>query len=152
MHKPFPLQTLLDLARNDSDSDSAAARLGALNGHDREMEERLRLLLDYRSEYTAHLARMAKVGMNSVDWRNFREFIDKIDVAIAQQRETVAQAKHQVQTGQHQWHAQQRKLKSFDTLSARHHSSELRREYRQEQKEQDDFALKGFLGGRAVMG
>ena len=150
MPKPFPLQTLLDLAR--SDSDNAAARLGALNGHDREMEERLRLLLDYRGEYTAHLARIARIGMSSVDWRNYREFIDKIDAAIAQQREAVAQAKHGVEAGQHHWHAQQRKLKSFDTLSQRHRLVQLRHEFRQEQKEQDDFALKGFLGGRMAMG
>ncbi len=150
MSKPFPLQTLLDLAQVNSDT--AAARLGALNGHDREMEQRLQLLLDYRGEYTAHLARVAKIGMNSVDWRYFREFIDKIDAAISLQRETVAQAKHQVQTGQHHWHAQQRRLKSFDTLSQRHRSAERKSEARQEQKEQDDFALKGFLGGRALMG
>ena len=150
MSKPFPLQTLLNLAQVNSDT--AAARLGALNGHDREMEQRLQLLLDYRGEYTAHLARVAKIGMNSVDWRNFREFIDKIDAAISLQRETVAQAKHQVQTGQHHWHAQQRRLKSFDTLSQRHRSAERKSEARQEQKEQDDFALKGFLGGRALMG
>lgn len=150
MSKPFPLQTLLDLAQVNSDT--AAARLGALNGHDREMEQRLQLLLDYRGEYTAHLARVAKIGMNSVDWRNFREFIDKIDAAISLQRETVAQAKHQVQTGQHHWHAQQRRLKSFDTLSQRHRSAERKSEARQEQKEQDDFALKGFLGARALMG
>jgi flagellar FliJ protein len=150
MSKPFPLQTLLDLARTDSDS--AAARLGTLNGRDREMEERLRLLLDYRSEYTAHLARMARTGMNSVDWRNFRKFIDQIDAAIVQQRENVAQAKHEVRAGQHHWHAQQRKLKSFDTLSERHRTAKLRHESRQEQKEQDEFTLRGFLGGRVVMG
>jgi len=150
MARPFPLQTLLDLAR--SDSDSAAAQLGTLNGHDRAMEARLQLLLEYRGEYTAHLARVAKIGMSSVDWRNFREFIDKIDAAIAQQREVVAQAKHEVQAGRHHWHAQQRKLKSFDTLSQRHRTVELRQEFRLEQKEQDDFALKGFLGGRLTMG
>ncbi len=150
MSKPFPLQTLLDLAH--AHSDSAAARLGALNRHDREMEERLRLLLEYRSEYTANLASMARVGMSSVDWCNFREFIDKIDAAIVQQSALVAVAKHEVEAGQHHWHAQQRKLKSFDTLSLRHRSLELKRESWQEQKEQDEFALKGFLVGRMVMG
>ena len=150
MSKPFPLQTLLDLAR--SDSDGAAARLGALNGHDREMEERLLLLLEYRNEYRANLEQMARAGMSSVDWRNFREFIDKIDAAIVQQRQAVADAKHQLQAGQHHWHAQQRKLKSFDTLSSRHRTTELRIESRQEQKEQDEFAQKGFHGGPTVMG
>jgi len=149
MSKPFPLQSLLDLARNDSDT--AAARLGALNGHDRAMEERLRLLLDYRSEYTARLARVGQTGMHSVGWRNFREFIDQIDAAIEQQRELVAAAKREVETGQHHWHAQQRKLKSFDTLSQRHRSAERSSEARQEQKEQDDFALKGFLSQRMLL-
>ena len=150
MPKLFPLQTLLDLAR--AHSDSAAAQLGVLNRHDREMEERLRLLLEYRSEYAANLVRMAGEGISSVDWRNFREFIDKIDAAIAQQKQAVAAAKHGVQTGQLHWHTEQRKLKSFDTLSVRHHSVEFKRESRQEQKEQDEFALKGFLGRRVAMG
>jgi len=150
MSKPFPLQSLLDLAQTDSDA--AAAKLGVLNGHEREMEQRLQLLLDYRSEYTAHLARAAKTGMNSVDWRNFRGFIDKIDTAIVQQRELVAAAKRELTTGQHHWHTQQRRLKSFDTLSVRHRSQERKSEARQEQKEQDEFALKGFLGARALTG
>jgi len=150
MSKPFPLQILLDLAK--SDSDGAAAHLGDLNSHDRAMEERLRLLLEYRDEYSQKLAHMARTGMNSADWCNFREFIDKIDAAVAQQRQVVADAKYKVLDGRTQWQVQQRKLKSFDTLSLRHHSAELRRESRQDQKEQDDFALKGFVGGRMVMG
>ena len=150
MARPFPLQTLLDLAHVNSDS--AAAQLCAINGQDREMEQRLQLLLDYRSEYTAHLTQAAKIGMNSVDWRNFRQFIDKIDAAIVQQRDAVAQSKHRVKAGQHHWHAQQRQLKSFDTLSQRHRTGEIKREARQEQKEQDEFALRGFLGRQMPIG
>jgi flagellar FliJ protein len=109
-------------------------------------------LVEYRREYTDNLARMASAGMSSVDWRNYRDFIDKIDAAIAQQRATVAVSRHEVQVGRQHWHSEQRKLKSFDTLSVRHHTAEIRRESVQEQKEQDEFALKGFLGGRVAMG
>lgn len=150
MSRPFPLQTLLDLAQGDSDA--AAVRLGVVNGHDRDMRERLQLLLDYRSEYTARLARVAQSGMHSVGWRNFREFIDNIDSAIEQQRELVAAARREVESGQRLWHTQQRRLKSFDTLSERHYSAQRKSEARQEQKEQDDFALKGFLSQRMMMG
>ena len=150
MSKPFPLQTLLDLAQEGSDA--AAVRLGVVNGHDRDMQKRLQLLLEYRSEYTARLARVAQAGMHSVDWRNFREFIDKIDAAIERQRELVAAARHQVETGQLHWHTQRRRLKSFDTLSQRHRSAERKSQALQEQKEQDDFAQKGFLSQRMVMG
>ncbi len=150
MTKPFPLQTLLDLAQEGSNA--AAVQLGVVNGHDRDMQQRLQLLLEYRSEYTARLARVAQTGMHSVGWRNFREFIDKIDAAIEQQRELVAAARREVETGRVHWHTQQRRLKSFDTLSQRHRSAERKSEARQEQKEQDDFALKGFLSQRMMMG
>ncbi|MGP1675543.1 MAG: flagellar export protein FliJ [Burkholderiales bacterium] len=150
MSKPFPLQTLLDLAQEGSDA--AAVQLGVVNGHDRDMQQRLQLLLEYRGEYTARLANLTQTGTHSIGWRNFREFIDKIDVAIEQQRELVAAAKREVETGKIHWHKQQRRLKSFDTLSQRHRSAERKREARQEQKEQDDFALKGFLSQRMIMG
>jgi len=150
MPKPFPLQTLLDLAQEDSNA--AAARLGVVNGHERDMRERLQLLLDYRGEYTARLALAVRTGMHNVGWCNFREFIDNIDTAIEQQRALVAAARREVETGQRLWHTQQRRLKSFDTLSQRHRAAERKVEARQEQKEQDDFALRGFLSQRLIMG
>jgi len=150
MSKPFPLQTLLDLAQ--ADSNSAAARLGAINGHERNMDQRLQMLIEYRGEYAERLTRVAQTGTHGSDWRNFREFIDKIDAAIELQRELVARAKHEVRSGQLHWHAQQRKLKSFDALSARHYSAERKSEARQEQRDQDEFALRGFFGQRMMIG
>ncbi len=149
MPKPFPLQTLLNLAQ--AGSDAAAAQLGVVNGHDRDMQKRLQLLLDYRSEYSARLTSVTTTGTHSMDLRNFREFMEKIDVAIEQQRELVAAARREVETGQIHWHKQQRRLKSFDTLSQRHLSAERKSEARQEQKEQDDFALRGFLSQRLLI-
>jgi flagellar FliJ protein len=150
MSKPFPLQTLLKLAQEGSNA--AAAQLGVVNGHDRDMQERLQLLLEYRNEYSARLTSVTQTGTHSVDLRNFREFIDKIDAAIEQQQVLVAAARREVETGKLHWHKQQRRLKSFDTLSQRHLAAERKSEARQEQKEQDEFALKGFLSQRAVTG
>ena len=146
MAKPFPLQTLLELAQERSDA--AAAQLGVVNGHERDMVQRLQVLLQYRGEYAARLTSVAQSGMHSVGLLNFREFIDKIDLAIAMQRELVAKAQRDVQTGQRHWHLERRKLKSFDTLSQRHFLADRKNEARREQKEQDDFALKDFLRRR----
>ncbi len=150
MAKPFPLQTLRDLAQEGSDA--AAARLGVVNGHERDMGERLRVLLEYRGEYSERLARVTQSGVHSMGLRNFREFIDKIDSAIELQRELLAMAKSEVETGQQHWHSEQRKLKSFDTLSQRHYAAERLSEARQEQKEQDELAMRGFRGRRALVG
>jgi flagellar FliJ protein len=148
MSKPFPLKILLDLAHEKSDE--AASQLGIVNGHDRAMQERLRLLLDYRNEYTARFTSEAQRGMDRVGWSNFHDFIDTLDAAIEQQRQIVADAGRQVAAGQSQWQTQQRELKSFDTLSQRHHSREQLSEARLEQKDQDDRALKAYLGRRAI--
>jgi flagellar export protein FliJ len=69
-----------------------------------------------------------------------------------QQRDAVAQSKQRVKAGQIEWQAEQRQLKSYDTLFQRHLSVEVKREARQEQKEQDEFALRGFLGRRLLVG
>ena len=150
MAKPFPLQTLLELAQEGSDA--AAARLGAVSGHERDMGERLRVLLEYRGEYTERLARVTQSGMHSVDLRNFREFVGKIDAAIALQNELLAKAKSEVENGKRHWASERRKLKSFDALRERHCAAERANDARQEQKEQDELALKGFLGRRLRAG
>jgi flagellar FliJ protein len=150
MSKPFPLQILLDLARESSDA--AASQLGVVNGHERDMQQRLQLLLEYRQEYSARFTSNAQAGMDSVGWSNFRDFIDALDAAIEQQRGLVAEARRRLLAGQQHWQMQQRRLKSFDTLSQRHRSQEQSNEARLEQKEQDDFVLKAHLGPRQMMG
>ena len=145
MSKPFPLKTLLNLAQERSDA--AAAQLGLVNGHARDTRNRLELLLDYHREYSNRLVSDAKLGIGSVGWLNFRQFIDTIDAAIEKQREMVAAAKQQVEAAKLHWHAEQGRLRSFETLAQRHHREQRVVEAKLEQKEQDNFALKDFLGG-----
>ena len=149
MSKPFHLQILLDLAKESSDS--AAVRLGGANGQLQDMQERLNMLLDYRTEYTQRLASGAQSGLSCLDLRNFREFIGKIDLAISMQNAKVASASAEVQASQLDWLTQQRKLRSFDALSRRHRSTEHRCEARREQREQDDQVSSRFFA-RRVMG
>ncbi len=145
MSKPFPLKTLLDLAKERCDA--AAAQLGVVNGQARDVQARLQLLLDYRLEYSNRLVRDAKLGIGSVGWLNFRRFIDTIDAAIEQQREMVVAAQHQVEASKQRWQQAQGRLRSFETLEQRHHREQRVVEARLEQKELDNFALKDHLGG-----
>jgi len=150
MPKRFALQSLLDLAQVRSDA--AAARLGAVNERVREMEQRLALLHEYRSEYAEHLARAVKSGIHCVGWRNFRDFLARIDLAIEQQGESLEHARCEAQTSQHHWHTEQRSVRSFDALRERDRLAERKSEARQEQKEQDGLASRGFLARRVATG
>jgi len=150
MSKPFALQSLLDMAQ--SRTDAAAAALGVVNGHVRDMEQRLQMLHAYRQEYSDLLSRSARSGINSIGWQNFRLFLAHIDAAIVQQQALLDQARQRAQQSQSQWHAERRTLKSFDTLSQRHRTEEHRREARLEQKEQDSFALRSYLARALATG
>jgi len=143
MPKSFSLKMLLDLAQ--SRSDAAARRLGELNSREQEAEQKLRLLLGYRQDYQVRFQEFARKGIDQAGWRNFREFMAKLDSAIVEQRRTVANSQNRMQAGRTDWHAQQRQLKSYDTLSQRQARAESLRAVKREQREQDEQSMKSLV-------
>ena len=141
----FSLKMLLDLARNRSDD--AARNLERLNSEEQEAENLLRLLLDYRQDYQIRLQENARNGIDHIEWSNFLAFMAKLDAAIAEQHKAVTIFRNKTQAGRCEWHDQQRKLKSYDTLLQRHAHAESVRVTKREQREQDEQALKSFVHG-----
>lgn len=141
------LKMLLDLTQNRSDA--AARRLGELNSREQEAEQKLRLLLGYRQDYQVRFQEFAKNGIDQAAWRNFREFIGKLDAAITEQRNAVENSRNRMQAGRTDWHAQQRQLKSYDTLSQRQERAETLRAAKREQREQDEQTIKSLVHNKA---
>jgi flagellar FliJ protein len=137
------LRILLDLAKDKSDA--AATRLGQLNAQEQEAEQKLHLLMAYRQDYQVRFQEQAKSGIDQAGWRNFREFMGKLDAAIAEQRRAVANSRDSMQAGRIHWHAQQRKLMSYDTLSQRRARAESLRAAKWEQREQDEQSIKSLF-------
>jgi flagellar FliJ protein len=144
MAKNFALQTLLEIAGNQSEK--AAASLGALRRHLQEHEDKLRLLLDYRDEYQQRLRRAGERGLDAAGLRNFYDFIERLEQAIGQQQTAVIDARERVQGGQTDWQLKERKFKAFDALAQRGNVAAQRRESYLEQKLQDDFASRASAG------
>lgn len=135
MPKPFPMQKLVDLAQ--SKTDAATRTLGRLNAHASETAKKLQLLLDYRIDYQTRFISTSSNGVHSLEWQNFQEFMKKLDAAISHLNHELLRSQQRVDAGKQEMHTQHRKLKTFDTLSQRHFSSEVKRESRLDQKEQD---------------
>ncbi|HUW50931.1 MAG TPA: flagellar export protein FliJ [Sulfuricella sp.] len=142
MPRRFPLQPLLDLAKNHTDA--AARNLHTLKVAWQGAEEKLRQLIAYREDYRARLLQATKMGMQANSLKDFQLFLGKLEIAIRQQAEEVARCKKCWEDGRHEWQAKQRKLKAFDTLSQRHQNSERKREDKIEQREQDELSGKKF--------
>jgi flagellar FliJ protein len=138
MTKHSALDTLMELAQLRTDE--AAKHLGALNAQGLDMEAKLELLIQYRNEYLARFQASMRQGITASDWRNYQDFLDKLDAAIAQQREVVASVRQRVEAGEIAWQSARRTLKSYGTLAQRQARVREQRVARHEQKETDERA------------
>ena len=137
MFKPFSLQPLMNLAQHQNES--ATRELGQRNRQQQSMQEKLEMLQKYRSDYQARLQAASQSGMDPAALRNFQEFINKLDEAIAQQRLSVEQSKVSVQAGRSEFDTTQRKLKSYSTLQERHVEEQKKVDAKSEQRAQDEY-------------
>lgn len=140
MVKPFALQTVLELMQVRADD--ATRHLAELIASERDANNKLEMLQQYRDEYASRFQQSAQRGLSQNEWRNFQDFLNRLDEAIDSQRKTVAQQAKNTAAGQVNWQQQRKKLKAFDTLSNRHFANENARELKRDQKTQDEFAAR----------
>ena len=140
MTRPFPLQTVLELMQTRADE--ATQQLARLIASERDAKSKLDLLQQYRDEYATRFREAAQNGMTRIQWQNYQEFLNRLDEAISQQHQNVAQQERNTATGQMNWQQQRKNLKAIDTLSDRHFPRENTREVKREQKAQDEFAAR----------
>jgi flagellar FliJ protein len=138
MTKHSALDTLMELAQLRTDE--AAKRLGALNAQGLDMETKLDLLVQYRNEYHTRFQASMRQGISASDWRNYQDFLDKLDAAIVQQREMVVSVRQRVEASEIAWQSARRTLKSYGTLAQRQARAQEQRMARHEQKETDERA------------
>ena len=136
MSNKFSLQPLVNLAQQQYDA--ATKKFGQLNQQKQAAQAKLDALLQYRKDYQVRFQESMQNGMNHSDLRNFQDFIQRLDEAIAQQRITNEQAGKLLLIGRSELTEAQRKMKSFDTLAQRHIESEKKLAAKSEQREQDE--------------
>lgn len=136
MSNKFTLQPLMDLAQRQNES--ATSKLGQLNQQQQSAQQKLDTLREYRKEYQNRLQESIRNGIKPADLRNFQQFINKLDEAIAQQMKAVEKSKVSTQVGREEFSTAQRKLKSFDTLQQRHIQVQKAAAGKLEQKAQDE--------------
>lgn len=136
MSQPFHLQPLLNLAQMNNES--ATRRLGQLNKQEHDAEMQLETLQTYRKDYQTRMQAASQQGLDPAVLRNFQEFINKLDAAIAQQTRALEISRQSTLAGRTDFSATQRKLKSFDTLQQRHVETQQKAEVKLEQRAMDE--------------
>lgn len=142
MKETFRLKVVQDLAQRNSDK--AALQLGALNAEAAKAGAKLNMLLEYREDYRARFRGSMHQDMHSAGWKNFQEFLGKLDEAIEQQRAAVIASQEAVHRGQREWQAQELKVKAYGALEERHEQAQGQRVKRLDQRLMDDFAARAY--------
>lgn len=140
MSKAFSLQPLLEIMRERTDE--ATRRLGQLIAAEQNARSRLQLLTEYREEYFQRFREAQSQGLTLAAWKNYQEFIDKLDDAISHQKNLVDHSAQNTAEGQEHWRTQNTRMKAIDTLSVRHTQTLQRKETKQEQKLLDEYATR----------
>ena len=140
MSDPFRLKVVQRLAQQESDG--AAIRLGALNAEAQKAEAKLNMLLGYREEYRQRYRNSVHSDVHSAGWKNFQQFLEKLDEAIEQQRAVVLMCQQAVHRGQREWQSKQKQVKAYDTLEQRHEATQAERVRRSDQRLMDDLAAR----------
>jgi flagellar FliJ protein len=138
MSTSFPLQPVMDLARNGADA--ATARLGQAMQALMDADRKLKTLLEYRDEYQAKFRDSVATGIDGGNWHNFHLFLAKLEAGIESARAQADAAREAAQQAQAQWQEQQRKLKAYGVLADRHEREQQTIAARREQRETDDRA------------
>lgn len=141
MARAFALQTLLDLARHRLDA--AALELSKLSAQRQSAEAKLAQLKGFQSEYEAGMRVALAQGIESHRLRDYTLFLDKLARAIAAQAAEVLRCSRSWEEAQQRWLQLRSREQALGVLRERHLKVETTREGRREQKQQDEFALKG---------
>ena len=143
MTKNFPLQSILDLSQMRLDE--ATRRLGELIADQEKASGRMELLVQYREEYYGRFMTAAREGLSPEQWRNYQTFLDRLDQAIGQAEQMMAQSKQMTAAGQQDWLSKRGKVKAFDTLAQRHQARTDHEASRREQKNLDEHSTRVHL-------
>jgi flagellar FliJ protein len=139
--EPFRLQILLDLAHDRLDA--ASAELQRLRHYWVEAQTKLDQLSGYQTEYAAGLQERLSTGIPSHLLADYRLFLDKLARAIGAQSEEVARKRATWEQEHARWLILRQREQALETLLHRHQAAQNLNEARREQKQQDEFALKG---------
>jgi flagellar FliJ protein len=139
--RAFRLQVLLEVYQHRLDA--ATQDLQRLRNQWNEAQGKLDQLDAYRTEYSARLQAKLAEGLASHQLRDYRVFLDKISRAMEAQSEEVKRRRLAWEAEHARWLRLRQRQQALVVLAERHRIAEAAREARREQKEQDEFALRG---------
>jgi flagellar FliJ protein len=130
-----PVQKVLGSTERDRARDVGAAQQ-ALSA----AETKLRDLQQYYEDYQKGFQDSARAGQNALRLRDFQLFLARLETAVNQQQQVVAQARAGVAGSTQRWQSAAQRVKAVDSVVDKWQQDEQRHMDRLEQKDTDERA------------
>lgn len=137
-----PVQKVFGNAERDR-----ARELGDAQRQLADAEARLNELRTYHGEYLGAFRKRCEDGTSIRALRDFQAFLARLDTALRQQEQLVAQARERAAGSRRSWQGAAQQVKAVDAVVDRWKQAETRAGDRREQKESDERAQRMALAG-----
>src|SRR5690606_1191262 len=138
-----PVQRVFGKAERDR-----ATELGEAQRQLAEAEARLAELSTYHGEYMGAFRKRAEDGTSIRALRDFQAFLARLETAMRQQEQLVAQARERAAGSRRNWQGAAQQVKAVDAVVDRWQQIEVSAGERRDQKESDDRAQRQGFGER----
>ncbi|MBJ7536803.1 flagellar export protein FliJ [Marinomonas transparens] len=140
MKKSKRMQILVDLAKRKEDV--VAKQLALDKAKVEQDKQKLSELKEYAGQYESE---RNLLGLSAYLTTNYQHFVDRVQQAILQQEAAVGRAEQQSDMTMRRWLQARGKTKSMDFLKEKNIKAELVIEAKQEQRQNDEFAMRRFF-------
>lgn len=103
-----------------------------------EQLERLGELNAFRHNYTDK--NPASSGVSAAHWKDYQGFLDRLDAAVAAQRQIIQDGERNLATHRQRWLAKRQRLESLERVLEKYADQDRAYESRLEQKAADEFS------------
>ncbi len=139
------MQPIVGIAENREKE--AARELGVYQQNLQEQELKLNNLIAYRDEYARQFEQHCGQGLDAVRAHDYRMFLQKLNDAIVQQRETVHNARVASEQKRQVWLGTRTHAQAIDKLQGRYQRAERQQDERRQQQESDECAQRLHKSG-----
>ena len=117
----------------------------AMGSSQRSLDDEINRLAELKAYRQSYGARCREGTYNSMQWKDYQSFLERLDQAVAIQTQVVMDGRQKRDAHRSRWMTKRRKVESLERVVDRFRQQDLQAEERSEQKVSDELTAKRTL-------
>lgn len=137
------LEPIKKLANNQEQQ--SARDLGAAIELQKVEEQKLNQLLQYQKEYLNGMEEKVRAGVTGATLQSYHQFLNKIEIAISQQKEVLIKCEAQIAANQNKWQSDHGRNKAIGQVMEKIKTKEEKVKQKKESSYADEISTQSFI-------